>query len=94
MKKVLVAAIALAMALVSNSFAADVNSDDAATIQKDLKGVGVVKAELIVAERTANGPFVDGEDLAKRVKGIGPMTVSNNTDMLEFGKGTPAKKSN
>lgn len=82
MKKLIVAAIAIAMTATS-AFCANVNTDDAATIQKDLKGVGEKKAALIVAERE-NGAFVDGEDLAKRVKGIGPMTVSKNADMLEF----------
>ncbi len=86
MKKIIVTLIAVSMALVSNTFAADVNSDDALTIQKDLMGVGTVKAERIVAEREMNGPFIDGDDLVKRVSGIGPMTVSNNTEKLTFGE--------
>lgn len=85
MKKLIVAVIAaVAFALSATvSMATNVNTDDAATISKDLKGVGIVKAELIVKER-ANGDYVDGADLSKRVKGIGPMTVQKNADKLEF----------
>ncbi len=39
-----------------------------------LSGIGKVKAEAIVAYRTANGKFKTAEDLTK-VKGIGDKTV-------------------
>jgi competence protein ComEA len=85
MKSLIVAVLALLMAVsVSVSMAANVNTDDAATIAKDLKGVGVKKAELIVAGRS-DGDYKDGADLASRVKGIGDMTVEKNADMLDFG---------
>lgn len=40
-----------------------------------LPGIGKVKAEAIVADREANGPFATCDDLG-RVNGIGPATVS------------------
>ena len=39
-----------------------------------IKGIGRVLAEGIVAERTANGPYTRVEDLL-RVKGIGPKSL-------------------
>lgn len=89
MKKLIVA-IAIAALSATSAFCANVNTDDAATIQADLKGIGEKKAALIVAERE-NGAFVDGADLAKRVKGIGPKTVEKNADMLEFDAAPAAK---
>jgi len=85
MKSFIAMIVAVAMcALVSIASAANVNTDSAEVIAKDLKGVGAKKAELIVSER-ANGDYKDGADLATRVKGIGPMTVEKNADMLDFG---------
>lgn len=94
MKNIKTIAIALILSLVATSaFAANVNKDVAATIASDLKGVGTVKAEAIVAERETNGDFADGADLVARVKGIGPMTIEKNVDMLKFnGKAKKDKK--
>ncbi len=86
MKKLILTLIASLALCVTSAFAANVNSDDAATLQADLMGVGVKKSEMIVSEREANGPYVDSADLIKRVSGIGPMTVENNKDVLTFGK--------
>ena len=60
----------------------NINSDDAATIAEVLDGVGLTKAEAIVAYREANGVFVDASELIK-VKGIGERTVSANMDRIE-----------
>ncbi|MFG0275944.1 MAG: ComEA family DNA-binding protein [Phycisphaerales bacterium] len=40
-----------------------------------LPRIGPTLAERIVEEREANGPFTDLEELAERVRGIGPRTV-------------------
>lgn len=48
-----------------------------------LPGIGKAKAEAIVAERDANGPFVDAEDLS-RVSGIGTATAKKLEQHLEF----------
>jgi competence protein ComEA len=57
----------------------NVNTADAPTIAASLAGVGIKKAEAIVADREKNGAFKSAEDL-KRVSGIGDKTVSANKD--------------
>ena len=60
------------------SFAAvNINSADAEAIQKELNGIGLKKAEAIVAYREANGKFQTADDLTN-VKGIGAKTVEKN----------------
>jgi len=59
----------------------NINTADAATIAAELNGVGLKKAEAIVAYRAKNGAFKTAEDLAK-VKGIGLKTVSKNRDNI------------
>lgn len=55
----------------------DINSADAATIAAALEGVGMVKAEEIVAYREMFGSFASIEELLE-VKGIGTATVERN----------------
>jgi competence protein ComEA len=59
----------------------DINSADAKTLAETLSGVGLVKAEAIVAYRATNGPFRNIEDLGK-VKGIGAKTIAANRDAI------------
>ncbi len=59
----------------------NVNTADAATIASTLSGVGLKKAEAIVAYREANGRFNAAADLIK-VKGIGPAIVDKNADRI------------
>ena len=54
MKKTICTAIALAIVSFGTAFAADLNKDDAATIAKDGMGIGMKKAEMIVAKRNAS----------------------------------------
>ena len=61
----------------------NINSDDAATIAEVLDGVGLTKAQAIIAYREANGAFEDASELIK-VKGIGERTVSANMDRIEI----------
>ena len=49
-----------------------------------LYGIGEVKAQAIIDDREANGPFVYPEDLT-RVKGIGEGTLSNILDQITTG---------
>jgi competence protein ComEA len=71
-------AFLLALALPTLATAqVDINSADAKTLAESLHGIGLVKAEAIVAYRKANGPFKDIDDLAK-VKGIGKKTIDAN----------------
>ncbi|MCZ0942826.1 MAG: helix-hairpin-helix domain-containing protein [Gammaproteobacteria bacterium] len=60
----------------------NINTDDAVTIAEVLDGVGMKKAEAIVAYRDANGAFQDASELVK-VRGIGESTVSNNMERIE-----------
>ena len=68
----------------------DINSADAKTLAQALDGVGLVKAEAIVAYRNAHGPFESVEDLAK-VKGIGPHIIEANREAIVFGKPAPVE---
>ena len=64
------------------SFAAvNINTADAETIQKELKGIGAEKAEAIVAYRQTNGNFKSADELTN-VKGIGIKTVDKNRDNI------------
>ena len=67
----------------------NINTADAATLDRVLDGVGPSKAEAIVAHRKANGPFKSVEQLAA-VKGIGLSTVERNRDRIVIAGGAPA----
>jgi competence protein ComEA len=59
----------------------DINTADAATLAKELNGVGEAKAQAIIAYRDQHGPFQSVEELAM-VDGIGEKTVAANKDKL------------
>ena len=59
----------------------DINTADAPAIARVMNGVGMSKAEAIVAYRKAHGPFASVEELG-RVKGIGPATIEKNRDQI------------
>ncbi|MCG3201855.1 MAG: hypothetical protein NFCOHLIN_01727 [Gammaproteobacteria bacterium] len=59
----------------------DINTADAATLAKELNGVGEAKAQAIVAYREQHGPFQSVEELAM-VDGIGEKTLAANKDKL------------
>lgn len=62
----------------------DINTADAKAISKIMKGVGIKKAEAIVAYRKKNGKFKSIDDLSK-VKGIGKKTVAKNRKYIGVG---------
>jgi competence protein ComEA len=72
----------------SASAQVDINTADAATLARELKGVGLKKAEAIVAYRQKHGPFRSADELAL-VKGIGPSLISKNRDSIRT-DGKPA----
>lgn len=75
-------AFVLAFALPAMATAqVDINSADAKTLAESLSGIGLVRAEAIVAYRNANGPFQHVDDLAK-VNGIGKKTLESNRDAI------------
>jgi competence protein ComEA len=84
----------LSLVLMGSAFAAEkvnVNTADAATLDRVLLNIGPAKAEAIVAHRKANGPFRSLEQLAL-VKGIGLKTVEKNRDRIVLGGGAAAPK--
>lgn len=90
--KSLIAASTLSLALLGSAFAAEkvnVNTADAATLDRVLVNVGPTKAEAIVAYRKAHGPFRSAEQLAQ-VDGIGLKTVEKNREMIVIGGGLAA----
>ena len=61
----------------------NINSADAQTIADSLNGVGLKKAEAIIAWRTEHGDFKDLASV-ENVKGIGPKTLEKNKDNIQF----------
>ncbi len=59
----------------------NINTADAATLDRVLDGVGPSKAEAIIQYRKANGAFRSADQLAS-VKGIGLATVERNRDRI------------
>jgi competence protein ComEA len=60
----------------------DLNTADAATLQRELSGVGEAKAKSIVVYRESNGPFASVDELLE-VKGIGKAILDKNREKLE-----------
>ncbi len=61
----------------------NVNAADAQTLAAVLDGVGLARAEAIVAYRQENGRFNDIYDLAN-VKGIGDRTIELNESRIRL----------
>lgn len=59
----------------------NVNEADAPTIARELKGIGLTKAEAIVAWRDAHGRFRDVDQLLE-VDGIGPRILELNREYI------------
>ena len=98
MKKIalLLQALLLSLLFSASALAAEkvnINTADAATIDRVLLNIGKSKAEAIVAYRKANGAFKSAEQLTL-VKGIGLKTVEKNRDRIVVtgGAAAPAAK--
>lgn len=59
----------------------NINTADAATMARDLKGIGLKRAQAIVEYRQKHGPFKSADELAL-VKGIGPAAIGKNRDVI------------
>jgi len=70
--------------LAATAWAADpvnVNTASAEEISQNLKGIGLSKAQSIVAYREAHGSFEHADELVN-VKGIGIRTVDQNRGLI------------
>ena len=80
--------------LATMAWAADpvnVNTASAEEISQNLKGIGLSKAQAIVAYREANGSFTHVDELVN-VKGIGIRTVDQNRGLILVSDEAPPSK--
>jgi len=62
----------------------NINTADAEKLAAELDGIGLARAQAIVQDRQANGPFLGAEDLG-RVKGVGQWIVDQNRANIQVG---------
>jgi competence protein ComEA len=86
----LLLAAALLAAPAFASTPVNINTADATTLSQSLDGVGLAKAQAIIAWREANGPFGSADQLTE-VKGIGPSLVERNRDAIQVHGGKASK---
>jgi competence protein ComEA len=79
MKSLLTVCAGLLLPLFAFAGPVNINTADAETISRELKGVGQSKAQAIVDYREAHGAFAVPEDLLQ-VKGIGTRVLTDNRD--------------
>lgn len=87
--KTLVLSALFATAALAGGERVNINTADAATLDRVLDGIGPSKAEAIVAYRKANGPFKSIDQLVS-VKGVGLSTIEKNRDRIVVAGGAPA----
>ena len=66
-----------------NTQEVNINTADAQNIAESLNGIGLKKAEAIVAWRTENGNFTDSSSI-DQIKGIGQKTVEKNKEFIQY----------
>ena len=83
MKTIRIVCTILALTFSAFSYASpvNINTADAQALSKNIKGVGLKKAQAIIAYRDKNGPFIEIGDL-KKVKGIGNKLLEKNNDVI------------
>ncbi|WP_343226480.1 ComEA family DNA-binding protein [Pseudomarimonas salicorniae] len=88
---ILAALLALSATAAFAAGKVDINRASAAEIAAAMNGIGLAKAEAIVAYRSENGPFKSIDQLAE-VKGVGLKTVEKNREVIEVRPSKPAAK--
>lgn len=76
-------ASAVQTSAVQTSATVNINTASAEEIASKLKGIGLKKAQAIVAYREANGQFTSKEGLTA-VKGIGDSTLMQNSELISL----------
>ena len=79
--RIFVALLTLTLSAFVYAGPVNINTADAQTLSKNIKGVGLKKAQAIVAYREKNGEFKKIEDL-KKVKGIGARLLEKNSGSI------------
>lgn len=69
----------------------NINTADAATLDRVLVNIGPSKAQAIVDYRKTHGPFRSIDQLAL-VKGVGLKTIEKNRDRIVLGAARPAPR--
>jgi competence protein ComEA len=85
LKSLALVALLLCPAVPALADVVDLNTADAVTLSRELKGVGASRAKAIVEHRTRNGPFRTVDELVL-VKGIGPRVVEQNRASLRVSR--------
>ena len=83
--KILLSTLLLVPLLVFAAEAININTADKETLMETIKGVGVKRAEAIIAYREKNGPFNSVDELAE-ISGIGQSIVDKNRDNIKTSK--------
>jgi len=86
MRTLILAFVLVGTLVAASAFAdaVDINHADAATIAKELQGVGPAHAQAIVEYRDKHGAFKSIDELRK-VKGIGPKVLEKNRANIRLG---------
>lgn len=92
MNKWIVMAVAMLAPILVFAGPVNVNTADAETIARELRGIGPAKARAIVTYREENGPFENVNDLLN-VRGIGPKVLEDNKKEILLEDATEADTS-
>jgi len=79
--RIIVALLALSFSAFVHAGPVNINTANAQSLSKNIKGIGLKKAEAIIAYREKHGNFKTVADLT-RVKGIGKKLLEKNEDVL------------
>lgn len=83
--KLLIMTMALFFSALTWATPVNINTADAKTIAKVIKGVGDKRAQAIIEYREKHGPYARVDDLTK-IKGIGQKTVDKNRENITVGE--------
>jgi len=72
-----IVSVLMAFSVPTSAQEVNINTADVATIAKSLSGIGMKKAEAIIAWRTEHGNFTEVSQITQ-VKGIGNKTIEKN----------------